>query len=504
MAISLQPHSIHALPRRAAKLLRKAIRAGDSAALARLRHVYVDTIHRADAELAQRTNLQRCEHVIAKECGFDDWNALTKGHPEFIGQGAESSAVAQGSAGTGSIVAPIHLFSQQAIGPIGPWVEIGTTVDGAQPVLVPSGRPHITLISGHPGSGKTYFAQRRSAIERMPQAGWLGACTIWVSHFVPNLDQVEDPRHLTTEQRRSLIAREAPLEMPLPGTTQRTIILTTPGLLAKRKTQHPNATVMVLGWKPTVMDPNGWLELLGLQLASPRRDWLRIEPIIAKHHRSRSVLEQRLSSAKITTQAPVTHFYPWAVREDAPDLDALCQPGTAILIDLNGPDMVGGDPLRLVSLLAMSLLRQQRDPFLMRRLVVDSTQMCGLVSNSEYFLHLLRLIRKTGMMIDLITQAPDGGLPDRVLALIPIHLAMRAYPSSAKKRTKRSRPSKAKSKLKALSPPSLFMRTLSVEELERERMGLETGEAIIGDGVAEPCRLKIHTQMRLAMDPAKT
>jgi len=62
-------------PRRSAKQLHKAALAGDAVALGRLRLVY-DDLATSAAPPASALSLRRCQHVIARESGFDSWKDL--------------------------------------------------------------------------------------------------------------------------------------------------------------------------------------------------------------------------------------------------------------------------------------------------------------------------------------------------------------------------------------------------------------------------------------------
>lgn len=61
---------------KAAKKLAKLLRAGDPSAIERMRAVFHDTQGQSDDVVIAGAGLQRCQHVIATEAGFENWAAL--------------------------------------------------------------------------------------------------------------------------------------------------------------------------------------------------------------------------------------------------------------------------------------------------------------------------------------------------------------------------------------------------------------------------------------------
>ncbi len=66
------PHN----PKRAAKILLKAIRSGDPDSIRRVQAVFNDLKNIPDADVPDRMSLMRCQHVIAKEHGSNNWTDL--------------------------------------------------------------------------------------------------------------------------------------------------------------------------------------------------------------------------------------------------------------------------------------------------------------------------------------------------------------------------------------------------------------------------------------------
>ena len=333
--------STHQHPHLAAKQLRAAVRRADPEAIARVRHVFLDTTDRSDDDLAAHTNLQRCQHVIAKECGAEHWVALTQ-------------AAAPALTGSDPMNVAIHL-----VRPTGDaWVRIGTSLEGGTPVLLPASAIH-TLAIGMQGVGKTHLARQRSEAIRLPIPGtWPGAAIIWIPS-----DISYDERR-TKRQAQDLVDQAFPLEAAGFGPS---IILTTPSMIAKRRQQHPNATVVL--------------------------------------------------------------YDPTRINGEAPPIADVVKPGSLVIIDLAGPDRAKGlaeDVPELLEILLDDVSALRGFP---RQVIADGNRAVQMMVRCRNLVKHMRRARHHWMGFDFIAWNGED-MPEPVSALIHARFGMATHDMS--------------------------------------------------------------------------